>query len=89
MKISKTTLILSGLAVGGVLIYSVGARRIASAAVGLAAETATGVVYGVSDVVGLQNPEKTACQKAKEQGDLWEASFACEADEFIKYWWQK
>lgn len=80
---------MAGVAVGAVLIYSTGAREIARAAVGLVKNTAVGVVYGVSDAVGLQNPDITACEAAKQAGDSWEASFVCPANDFIKYWWEK
>lgn len=89
MKINKNHIVIGGLAVGALLLYSVGTRRIVSAAVGVAADTAVGVVYGVSDVIGLENPDKSLCQQAKDNDSLWDASFACEADDFIKYWWQK
>lgn len=85
----KTHILLGVAAVGAVLIYSAGARGVARAAVGVAADLTTGVIHGVSDVVGLQTPEKTACEQAKLKGDTWEASFACEADDFMGYWWNK
>lgn len=85
MKITKTQLIVGGVAVGAALIYFTGAREIARAAVGVVADAAVGVVHGVSDVVGLQTPNPTECQKAKAAGDTWEASFACPVDEFLKY----
>lgn len=85
MKITKTQLIIGGVAAGAALIYFTGAREIARAAVRVLANTAVGVVHGVSDVVGLQTPNQTECEKAKAAGDTWEASFACPVDEFVKY----
>ncbi len=88
MKMKKEYLIVAGLAVGAAVIYSTGVRKIAQAAVGVVKDTAVGVVYGVSDVVGLQNPDLTQCEAAKLAGNTWEASFACPANDFVKYWWE-
>jgi len=89
MKITKNQIIIGALTLGAIYVYSTGARRIAQAAVGSVAEAATGVVYGVSDVVGLENPDQTECAKAKAAGDTWQASFSCDATDFLKYWWEK
>lgn len=43
-----------------------------------------GVAYGVGDKLGVPRTEKTACQKALDEGRTLDASFACPAGTFIK-----
>lgn len=89
MALTKNQLMIGGAVAGVALIYFVGVRGLASGAgravvhaVGGAAE---GAVYGASDIIGLENPDLTKCEKAKLNGDTWQASFSCSAGNFLKY----
>lgn len=48
-------------------------------------DAGAGVVIGIGEAVGIPATEQTACQRAKAAGDLWEASFACPAGDFISW----
>lgn len=58
-------------------------------------ETAYDVVDGIvstpilaaGDAIGVPRTSMTECEKAKAEGRTWDASFACPAVDFIKYWW--
>lgn len=77
------------LALGVVYIVGRGAGKVAEdvsrTAVNVAGGVVKGTVDGVSDAIGLQVPERSACDKAKAEGNTWEASFACPAGEFVGY----
>ena len=49
------------------------------------ADAGAGVVVGIGDVVGVPETDVTACQRAKAARDVWGASFACPAGEFLSW----
>lgn len=61
------------------------AQDASRAVVNVAGGAATGVVHGVSDVIGMPVPERAACDAAKAEGRTWDASFMCPAGEFVSY----
>lgn len=89
MNITKNELLIGGAVLGVAAIYFVGVKGLAfgagKAVVDAVGGAATGAVYGASDIVGLENPNATKCQQAKQNGDTWGASFACPAGDFLKY----
>jgi len=89
MAISKNQLIVGGAVLGIAAFYFLGVRGLASGAgravVNAAGGVAEGVTYGVSDLIGLENPDLTKCEQAKLNGDTWQASFSCGAGDFLKY----
>jgi hypothetical protein len=87
---TKVKLVLMGLAVGGVVWFATQgvqgiARSAFSNAIGLGVGAAEGVVLGVGDAVGVPRTNKTACEQAKSEGRTWDASFDCEATDFVRY----
>lgn len=62
---------------------------ISGAVVGTVDGVLSGAVKGVGGMVGVPQTNKTACQKAIEEGRTWDASFDCPAADFLKYWWNK
>lgn len=54
-------------------------------AVDLVDGTVSGVVLGVGDAVGIPRTSESECEKCKRLGDVWGASFACPAADFIKW----
>lgn len=42
-------------------------------------------ILGAGDVLGLPRTSRTACDQAKAEGRVWDASFACPALEFLGY----
>ncbi|PLA73504.1 hypothetical protein CYQ88_10805 [Hydrogenovibrio sp. SC-1] len=85
---TKNQMMIAAAVAGVAVVYLIGVRGIARgasrAAVDAVAGVAEGAVYGASDFVGLQNPDKTQCQIDKENGDTWAASFSCPVGDFIK-----
>lgn len=83
----KALVIGGGLALGAALAYvsSNGIKGVASNAVGLAADTAAGVVIGVGEVVGIPETNAQKCQQAMLEGNTMDASFYCPAPTFLKY----
>jgi len=61
--LTKNQLIIGGVVIGAAFLYFKGFRGVASSAargaVGVVGGVAEGTVYGVSDFVGLENPNKT------------------------------
>lgn len=94
MKVSPVYLI-AGAAVGAALLYvwAKGGKGTGAAIVGGAISVADGavseVVNTVGEVVGVPRTNQTECEKAKAEGRTWDASFACPAVDFLKYWWEK
>lgn len=64
-------------------------ETVASGAVDLADGVFSGTVKGVGEVFGIPNTNPDRCAAAKAAGNTWEASFACPAGDFIRYWWNK
>jgi hypothetical protein len=48
-------------------------------------DTASGVVLGIGDGIGIPRTDLTECERAKAEGRTWDASFACPAGNFAKY----
>lgn len=65
------------------------AAAVGSAAVDVVDGVVTGTVEGIGGAVGIPKTNQTECQKAKAEGRTWDASFACPAGEFVKWWWNK
>lgn len=63
------------------------AAAVGSAAVDVVDGVIAGTVEGIGGAVGIPKTSQTECQKAKAEGRTWDASFACPAGEFIKWWW--
>lgn len=61
------------------------AQSVGEAAGGAVVDTATGVVYGVGDAVGVPRTNMTECERAIAEGRTWDASFVCPAGTFIKH----
>ena len=93
MKIS-TPYLVAGAAVATALVWAMskGAKgagvAIGSAAVDAVDGLMSGAVVSIGQVAGIPDTNKTECQKAKDAGDSWGASFACPAGEFISYMWE-
>lgn len=47
--------------------------------------TATGVILGAGDVLGIPRTELNECELAIREGRTWDASFACPAGRFLEY----
>ena len=66
-----------------------GAAGVASSVGGAVVDAADGVVSGavfrLGDLIGVPRTDLTECERAKLNGDTWEASFACPAADFLKY----
>lgn len=60
-------------------------QTIGTGAVDMASGITSGVVYGISDSVGVPRTDLSACDKARAEGRTLDASFACPAGTFIKY----
>lgn len=60
---------------------------ISGAVVGTVDGVLSGTVKGVGEMVGVPKTNMTECERAKAEGRTWDASFACPAGDFIKYWW--
>lgn len=45
----------------------------------------SGTVLGVGDAVGVPRTDLTECERAKLEGRTWDASFVCEAVDYLKY----
>jgi len=77
------------LAAGVLYVWSKGvkgaAEATAKAAVDVAAGASTGVINGVSEIVGVPVPERSKCDLAKQTGSTWDASLYCPAGEFVGY----
>lgn len=96
MKINDNLLIYGALAgLGLVLATYVGThakqagQAVGSAAVDLANGVITGSVISIGEAVNVPPTSQTACEKAKADGNTWDASFACPAGDFLSYWWNK
>lgn len=48
-------------------------------------DAGAGAVVGVGDAVGIPRTDVSACQRAIDAGNTWDASFACPALDFLKY----
>lgn len=59
------------------------AEDVAKAATNVVAGTASGVVKGTANAVGIPDTDAALCKKALAAGDYWNASFYCDAKEFI------
>ena len=70
-----------------------GAAGIGQAAGGAAVDLIDGAVGGtverIGGLVGIPATSPDACAAAKAAGDTWEASFACPAGDFLKWFWNK
>lgn len=95
IDIKDPKIIIGLVAVGFIAFYflkknaaNVGAAA-GGAAVDLAVGAVTGVVEGIGEAVGIPMTNKTECEKAKESGSAWDASFACPAGEFLSYVWNR
>jgi len=83
-------LIAGAIIVGGVWIATRGVKGAVADVVGGAAgavvDAGAGAVLGIGDAVGIPRTDKTECQKALDEGRIWDASFACPAGTFLKGW---
>lgn len=61
------------------------AQDLTRAGVNVAGGAASGVVRGVSDVIGIPDTDAARCQQAIAAGDSWDASIYCPAGTFLKY----
>lgn len=83
--------VIAGVAVAGAVIWAktrgasgVGAA-IGSAAVDAVDGVVSGTVVGIGQTVGIPATNQTECDKAKAEGRTWDASFACQAGDFLRY----
>lgn len=60
---------------------------IGGAAVDIVDGAVSGAVVGIGEVVGIPATNKTQCQRDKEAGNTWAASFSCPAKDFLTYLW--
>lgn len=86
----KRIMIASGLAAGVALAW-IAARGVkgaaestARAAVGIAEGTATGVVVGIGQAVGVPETDRDQCAADLAAGRTWDASFSCPAGTWLK-----
>lgn len=42
-------------------------------------------VYAVGDAIGVPRTNMTECERAKAEGRTWDASFSCDAVDWLKY----
>lgn len=57
-----------------------------SAVIDLADGIVSGGAIAIGEKIGIPKTNKTECEKALEEGRMWDASFACPAGTFIKAW---
>lgn len=50
---------------------------------------AAGVVEGIGGAMGIPVTDAAACRQAIDEGDMWTASFACPAKDFLAAGWNK
>lgn len=60
------------------------AEKVGAAAAGIPIETATGIVLGVGDAVGIPRTDVDKCQAHVDAGEWLDASFYCPAGTFLK-----
>ena len=65
--------------------FSGAAKSVASAAVGVVSGTASGLVVGAGEAVGIPDTNLSDCERAILEGNKWRASFLCPASRFISY----
>lgn len=92
--VSKTSVLIAGALLAGALLLYVkknGTGNVAvdaGAALGQAvADAGAGVVLGVGDAVGIPRTNLSECERAKAEGRILAASFACPAGDFLSYLW--
>lgn len=93
MKLQQDTLLIAGGIGAAVLVFwltrkgsaQAAGEAIASTAVDTVVGAGTGVVLGAGDAVGIPRTNMTECERAKAEGRTWDASFACPAGTFLKY----
>jgi len=86
--------VLAGAAIGGALLFVVkhpqsAGQSIGGAAVDLADGIFSGVVFGISDRLGVPRTDQERGREALDRGDYWGASLYLPAGDFISGMWNK
>lgn len=90
MVIDRNVIIAGGLGAGLLLAWVMikgtkgAAQSTARAVVGMAEGTATGVVVGIGEAVGVPETNQDKCAADLAAGRTWDASFSCPAGTFLK-----
>ncbi len=82
---SELTLGLIGIVVViGVLLYlKSNAANVGAAVTGAVGDAAVGAVVGIGETVGIPATNPTQCQIDLAAGDMWAASFSCDAGTYL------
>lgn len=88
---SKTALIIAGVAVAGVALYVMSKRKpgetmggtAGRVLVDTASDAGVGVVKAIGAQVGIPDTNLSQCEKDLAAGDYWAASFSCPAGKFV------
>ncbi|MDE3038933.1 MAG: hypothetical protein KGJ21_10865 [Pseudomonadota bacterium] len=71
------------LVIGLLLYLQKNAKAVGTAAVGAVGDAAVGTVIGIGETVGIPPTNATQCQIDLANGDMWAASFSCDAATYI------
>lgn len=85
LKSELTVALVGVVLVIGLLLYLQKNAKAAGAAVAAAVgDAAVGTVVGIGEVVGIPATNATQCQLDLAAGDLWAASFSCDAGTYLE-----
>ena len=80
---TEAALVVAGIV--GLVLVTRNVKGLATGAVHVVGDAATGAVLGVGDVLGVPRTDETECQAAMREGRSWDASFACPAGTYLNY----
>lgn len=66
-------------------LQTTGAAGLGAAVARSVVDAGAGVVVGIGEAVGVPPTAPDACARAKADGDIWAASFACPAGDFLSW----
>lgn len=97
MKLTPEVMMAGAVLLAVAYVWARGAKQagqdlgeaVGGAVVGTVDGVLSGAVKGVGGMVGVPQTSMTECEKAKAEGRTWDASFACPAADFVRYWWNK